>query len=166
MTKFFAGVLSVIAMGILLVAYGLLNLSASAFDPAREHGAIRPANERQRAHDAAGRSVRGALRLQRWIGRGGSVRLRAVHRTAGWVYPMDDVRPVRTVAMAPAPRRVVATQTVDRRPRRDWKKTALVIGGSTAGAAGLGAVFGGKKGALIGAAIGGGASTIYEATKR
>ena len=81
-------------------------------------------------------------------------------------YSMNDARPVRTVAMAPAPRRVVATQTVDRRPRRDWKKTALVIGGSTAGAAGLGAVFGGKKGALIGAAIGGGASTIYEATKR
>ncbi len=35
MTKFFAGVLSVIAMGILLVAYGLLNLSASAFDDPR-----------------------------------------------------------------------------------------------------------------------------------
>jgi hypothetical protein len=32
--------------------------------------------------------------------------------------------------------------------------------------AGLGAIFGGKKGALIGAAIGGGASTIYEARKR
>jgi hypothetical protein len=31
--------------------------------------------------------------------------------------------------------------------------------------AGVGAVFGGKKGALIGAAIGGGASTIYESTK-
>ena len=31
-----------------------------------------------------------------------------------------------------------------------------MIGGSTAGAAGLGGIFGGKKGALIGAAIGGG----------
>jgi hypothetical protein len=29
----------------------------------------------------------------------------------------------------------------------------------------VGAMFGGKKGALIGAAIGGGASTIYESTK-
>jgi hypothetical protein len=73
---------------------------------------------------------------------------------------------VRTAAVAPSPRRAVATQTVERRQGRDWKKTALIIGGSTAGAAGLGGLFGGKKGALIGAAIGGGASTIYEATKR
>lgn len=53
----------------------------------------------------------------------------------------------------------------DRAPGRDWKKTALVIGGSTATGAGVGAIFGGKKGALIGAAIGGGASTLYEAKK-
>ena len=37
-----------------------------------------------------------------------------------------------------------------------------MIGGSTAAGAGLGGIFGGKKGALIGAAIGGGASTIYQ----
>jgi hypothetical protein len=54
---------------------------------------------------------------------------------------------------------------VQRAPRRDWKKTALVIGGSTAAGAGVGGIFGGKKGALIGAAIGGGASTIYESMK-
>ena len=41
-----------------------------------------------------------------------------------------------------------------------------VIGGSTAGGAGLGGIMGGKKGALIGAAIGGGAASIYEASKR
>jgi hypothetical protein len=41
----------------------------------------------------------------------------------------------------------------------------MIIGGSTAAGAGLGGIFGGKKGALIGAAIGGGASTIYETTK-
>jgi hypothetical protein len=49
---------------------------------------------------------------------------------------------------------------------RTWKKTALVIGGSTAAGAGVGGLVGGKKGALIGSAIGGGASTIYEAMKR
>ena len=49
---------------------------------------------------------------------------------------------------------------------RDWKKTAMVIGGTTAAAAGLGAIFGGKKGALIGAALGGGAGTLYEVQKR
>ena len=42
----------------------------------------------------------------------------------------------------------------------------MVIGGSTAAGAGLGAIFGGKKGALIGAAIGGGASTLYEVRKQ
>jgi hypothetical protein len=42
----------------------------------------------------------------------------------------------------------------------------MVIGGSTAAGAGLGAIFGGKKGALIGAALGGGASTIYEVRRR
>ena len=54
---------------------------------------------------------------------------------------------------------------MERAPGRDWKKTALIIGGSSATGAGVGALFGGKKGALIGAAIGGGASTIYEVTK-
>ena len=73
---------------------------------------------------------------------------------------------------APAPRRAddahggVDTSQVERAAGRDWKKTALVIGGTTATGAGLGAIFAGKKGALIGAAIGGGASTIYEARKR
>ena len=38
----------------------------------------------------------------------------------------------------------------------------MVIGGSTAAGAGLGAIFGGKKGALIGAALGGGAGTLFE----
>jgi hypothetical protein len=42
----------------------------------------------------------------------------------------------------------------------------MVIGGTTAAGAGLGAIFGGKKGALIGAALGGGAGTIYEVKAR
>ena len=73
------------------------------------------------------------------------------------------VAPQRTVyrAAAPAQERVVTRQS-----GRSWKKTAMVIGGSTAGAAGVGAIVGGKKGALIGAALGGGAASIYEATKR
>jgi hypothetical protein len=54
---------------------------------------------------------------------------------------------------------------VERRSSRNWQKTAMVIGGTTAAGAGLGAIFGGKKGALIGAAIGGGAGTLYEVKK-
>ena len=72
-------------------------------------------------------------------------------------------RNARTVyrTAAPAQERVVTRES-----GRSWKKTAMVIGGSTAGGAGVGAIVGGKKGALIGAALGGGAASIYEATKR
>ena len=66
---------------------------------------------------------------------------------------------------AAAPQRTSATRVVERAPGRNWMKTALVIGGSTASGAGIGGLIGGKKGALIGAAIGGGASTLYEARK-
>jgi hypothetical protein len=51
-------------------------------------------------------------------------------------------------------------------PKRSWKKTAVVVGGSAGAGAGIGAIIGGKKGAAIGAAIGGGAGAIYEAIKR
>jgi hypothetical protein len=60
----------------------------------------------------------------------------------------------------------IVSQTVDTRPQRSKTKTALVIGGSAASGAGVGGIFGGKKGALIGAALGGGAASIYEATRR
>src|SRR3954468_18592056 len=74
--------------------------------------------------------------------------------------PRTFASPRRTVyrEAAPAPR--VETR------HRSIAKTALVIGASTAGAAGLGGLVGGKKGALIGAALGGGAASIYEATRR
>jgi hypothetical protein len=69
----------------------------------------------------------------------------------------------RTAIPAPVQERVV----VERAPqKRSWKKTAMVIGGSSAAGAGVGGIVDGKKGALIGAAIGGGAASIYEATKR
>ena len=60
----------------------------------------------------------------------------------------------------------VASSQREVEPKRSWKKTALIIGGSTGAGAGVGAIAGGKKGALIGAAIGGGAASIYEAMKR
>ena len=59
-----------------------------------------------------------------------------------------------------------STRVVERAPQRDWKKTAMIIGGSTAAAAGLGGLIGGKKGALIGAAIGAGGGTVYEMQKK
>ena len=65
----------------------------------------------------------------------------------------------------PAPERVVR-ETAPRPDERSWQKTAMIIGGSAASGAGVGGIVKGKKGALIGAAIGGGAATIYESTKR
>jgi hypothetical protein len=151
-------------MGIMFVAYGLFNLSASAFEPrANMEPFARPMNASERMmlpQDPY------AARYFYNDGSAASPYGYAPYTAQPVGYSINEARPVRTVEMAPAPRRVVAAQTADRRPRRDWKKTALVIGGSTAGAAGVGGIFGGKKGALIGAAIGGGASTVYEAMKR
>ncbi|HOC18388.1 MAG TPA: hypothetical protein PKK95_08980 [Vicinamibacterales bacterium] len=77
----------------------------------------------------------------------------------------DIVTAPRVVRTAETYRASAPTRQVEK-PRRSWKKTALIIGGSTAAGAGVGGIVAGKKGALIGAAIGGGASTIYEAVKR
>jgi hypothetical protein len=77
------------------------------------------------------------------------------YRTSG----SSDLAERRVVYQEQAPRRVV-------QPQRSLKKQLLVIGGSTAAGAGIGGIIGGKKGALIGAALGGGASTIFEATRK
>ena len=157
MTKYLAGVLSVIAAGVLLIAYGLLSPRVGAFgSPAEFNQFARPV--------PASESM--LLRDDPYAARYAYGDRYATQAPYGYNYPaipqVVEARPVRTVVTSPAPRR--AAVRVDE-PRRNWKKTALLIGGSTAGGAGLGAIFGGKKGALIGAAIGGGASTIYEATK-
>jgi hypothetical protein len=61
---------------------------------------------------------------------------------------------------------VVVREEVEVRDDRSWQKTAMIIGGGAASGAGVGGIVKGKKGALIGAAIGGGAASIYEATRR
>lgn len=67
-------------------------------------------------------------------------------------------------AATPVARR--AARYSERTTHRTKTKTALMIAGSTATGAGVGGALKGKKGALIGAAIGGGTATIYEAAKR
>jgi len=61
-------------------------------------------------------------------------------------------------------REIVRTEEV--KPERTWGKTAMIIGGSAASGAGVGGIVGGKKGAIVCAAIGGGAASIFEATRR
>jgi hypothetical protein len=52
------------------------------------------------------------------------------------------------------------------RRHRSWGKSALMIGGSAATGAGIGGIVHGKKGALIGTALGAGAASIYEGAHR
>jgi len=166
MKAFLATVLSVIAVGVLLIAYGLLAPRASAasqqvvYDPQTgTYQLARPmfANERIALPDAYG-----------YQGMPVQYNSPAGYRPAVYTtpvdYPVSQAPAVRTVRTS-APQRASTTRVVERAPGRDWKKTALVIGGSTATAAGIGGLIGGKKGALIGAAIGGGASTLYEVRK-
>jgi len=151
MRTFFATVLSVIALGVVVIAYGLLAPRAAAAPGGIiQYDARGDASPLARPMYASERTAVDDLYASP------AARARtAVYETAAPSAPRyTATTPARTVTR------------VERASGRDWKKTALVIGGSTASGAGLGAIFGGKKGALIGAAIGGGASTLWEATKR
>jgi hypothetical protein len=147
MRAFLAAVLSVIAVGVVLMAYGLFNPRVAGADV---YPSARPMLASERVGYVEDLSPRQPM-----------------------AYRVNDARAVPVYDTYQAPRRVTtsrATRTapsrVVRSSGRDWTKTAMVIGGTTAAGAGLGAIFGGKKGALIGAAIGGGAGTLYEVKKR
>ncbi len=152
MTRYLTGVLSVIAVGIILIAYGLLSPRASAFNSPSVDPYGRPVvNDERLTYDPS------AIRYAYANG----------YRPAEQTFVEAPAVQHQAVALqreVPASQRVV-TRTVEREPRRDWKKTVLLIGGSTATGAGVGGMIGGRKGALIGAAVGGGASTLYESTK-
>jgi hypothetical protein len=193
MRSLLGSLLGIIAVGVLLIAYGLLSprSGATTIDTFQSARAV-PAAGRVALSDDA--SVAGVSDGQPLTASGLQLRCepgqRAVIRNVGnatvaecldgvmsnggvtatraaLVYPVSEVRqfeqPVRTRTVAL--QRPVRTAAVERRPQRDWAKTAMVIGGSSAAGAGLGAIFGGKKGALIGAAIGGGAGTLFEVKK-
>jgi len=68
--------------------------------------------------------------------------------------------PTRVVYQRAPERRIVS------RPTRSVGTTALIIGGSAAGGAGLGALIGGRKGAGIGALAGGGAAALWDQITR
>ena len=167
MKAFLATVLSVIAVGVMLIAYGLFNPRVATVG----YQSARP----MLASERVGLIDEGYPPSATYPAYPAYAPAYATGRSP-MAYPVNDVRAVPAVyetAPAPAPRRVYteprATRTAERVERssgRDWKKTAMVIGGSSAAGAGLGAIFGGKKGALIGAAIGGGAGTLYEVKKR
>jgi hypothetical protein len=89
--------------------------------------------------------------------------------TRGFVYDENgraiQARPASYDPYRPAARRS-SRQNVQRAPRRTKTKSALMIAGAAATGAGVGGALKGRKGALVGAAIGGGSASIYEAAKR
>jgi hypothetical protein len=158
MRNFLATVLSVIAAGVLLIAYGLLSPRAVATDVyasprpmlLSDRGGITDLTPRQPIAYAVS-DTRPLPSYDELLQENASLRRAQV----------DSSRPV------PAAQRVRSTPVRAATSQgRDWKKTAMVIGGTTAAGAGLGAIFGGKKGALIGAALGGGAGTLFEVKGR
>lgn len=78
------------------------------------------------------------------------------------------VIPVRTETIARPVRtsQVVYDEPVRVRRDRSVKKSAVIIGSSAAVGAGVGALTKGRKGALIGAAIGGGGAAIWDQLTR
>jgi len=171
MRAFFGSVLGVIAMGVVLIAYGLLGPRAAAvgtrasastdINRAADFGAAATSGLQLRCEPGQ-RAI-----LQQINGVATSAACVADMtggRSAGsLVQPVSEVRPVADEPSAPRQR---PTSRVKRTPNHDWAKTAMVIGGSSASGAGIGAIFGGKKGALVGAAIGGGAGTLFEVARR
>lgn len=63
-------------------------------------------------------------------------------------------------------RRAPVRRTVVQKDGRSWKKSALIIGGSAAGGAGVGAIVDGKGGAKKGAVIGGIGGLVYDLATR
>jgi hypothetical protein len=195
MRTLLGSLLGVIAVGVLLIAYGLLGTRAGAMTsidsaqsartipvsgrvtlPDDPYGAVGSGAQQAAASGLQLRCEPGQRAVIRNIG-GATVaecvddaRPGSGYTTtrAALTYPVAEVRQfqpaVRTSTAAL--QRPVRTASVERRSGRDWTKTAMVIGGSSAAGAGLGAIFGGKKGALVGAAIGGGAGTLFEVKKR
>jgi hypothetical protein len=154
MKVFLGTVLSLIAAGVLLTAYGLLAPRATASAP------MAPITMTSEPLDGSSQLARPIYASEPGAyGYGGRESIDRPGRRA--IYQGNPVNRARSMRTDTPPATRVA---VDR--GRDWKRTAMVIGGSTAAGAGLGAIFGGKKGALIGAALGGGASTIYEVRRR
>jgi hypothetical protein len=161
MRAFLATILTVIAIGVLAIAYGLLNPRV-----ATAQGGVVTIDPRDGSYQLA-RPV--AYTTDRMTVPDDP------YARGPMPYAVNDSRDVRDPRYLNAPRPASYTSrapaapnatrrvaTVERAPKRDWQKTALVIGGSSAAGAGLGAIFGGGKGAAIGAAIGGGASTLFE----
>jgi hypothetical protein len=92
----------------------------------------------------------------------------------------SDLVTVSDVGYRPAARPAVITQPAEvyrppsrpvssrevARPKRTWERSAVIIGSSAAIGATVGGLAKGKKGALIGGIVGGGAATVWDQVTR
>lgn len=96
---------------------------------------------------------------------------------AAAVVPVRDAAPVAGVRPAvltaptevyqPRPRRAAYERRGEAAPAtRTWERSAVIIGSSAAVGATLGGLTKGKKGALIGGIVGGGAATVWDQVTR
>ena len=79
---------------------------------------------------------------------------------------LEDARVVRSSTARAIPARQVVYQEPVARRTRSVKKSVAIIGSSAAVGAGIGALAKGKKGALVGAAIGGGGAAVWDQITR
>jgi hypothetical protein len=157
MKAFQSALLTVIAVGVLLIAYGLFGLRDQTaaqviYDP--QSGTYQLA-----APMSAGERV--AMPPAVPVAPYGYAPATSGASAVPVTYVPQQVRPVPS--QAPPARRTAAA--VSRKGGRDWVKTALVIGGSSGVGAGIGGLIDGKRGALIGTAIGAGAASLVESQR-
>lgn len=81
-------------------------------------------------------------------------------------YLADAAPPARTVSPTPSYRPSPVSRRAAAREGRSWKKSAAIIGGSTAAGAGVGAILDGGSGAKKGAVVGLLGGTIYDIATR
>jgi hypothetical protein len=87
--------------------------------------------------------------------------LSAPTRLVGSAYPVTREAVPQRVIYQRAPARVIV-----RKPKRSVQKSAIIIGSSAGVGAGIGAAFAGKKGAGIGALLGGGGAALWDQITR
>ena len=88
-----------------------------------------------------------------------AVQERVVYSDRTVAQPVTRTTTGRSVSSAPA-------RTVEVKRGRTWQKSALIIGGSAAGGAGVGALLGGGSGARKGAVVGGLGGLVYDLATR
>ena len=176
MRTLLGAVLGVIAVGVLLIAYGLLGPRMAASDP---YQLARPGVADDRVGMDRWTTMAATPQLQLRCEAGQRAVIRQVAGAAAAECVDDAYASPRASLAGPVvharqvslpedyqePRRAPRARVV-RSSGRDWVKTAMMIGESSAAGAGIGGIFDGKRGALIGAAIGGGAGTLFEVAKR